>query len=196
MLSANETHLPILVCALTSLSDTFSCFYGSECTAQFLVFLTELTVDAYGEERQVICIFHDLKGYDAIFLQHQLLKEGRRMDMVCVGTKVLAFRVGCITFQDSFCFLPMSLVSFTSTFGPTELKKGFFPHLFNTLDHQDYVGCLPDISFYDPEDMLLSKKKEFETWYASQVEKEVVFNLKYDLVVYCKSDVALLKAGC
>lgn len=50
MLSANETHLPILVCALTSLSDTFSCFYGSECTAQFLVFLTELTVDAYGEE--------------------------------------------------------------------------------------------------------------------------------------------------
>lgn len=44
--------------------------------------------------------------------------------------------------------------------------------------------------------MLLSKKKEFETWYASQVEKEVVFNLKYDLVVYCESDVALLKAGC
>ena len=44
-------------------------------------------------------------------------------DMVCVGAKVLSFRVGCITFKDSFCFLPMYLASFASTFGPTELKK-------------------------------------------------------------------------
>ena len=161
MLSADKTHLPILVCALTSLSDTFSCFYGSECTAHFLAFLTELTVDAYGEDRQVICIFHNLKGYDAVFLKHQLLKEDRRMeDMVCVGTKVLSFRVGCITFKDSFCFLPMSLASFTSTFGPTELKKGFFPHLFNTLDHQEYLGCFPEISSYDPEGMSLSLRRK------------------------------------
>lgn len=60
ILSADMTHLPILVYALTSLSDTFSCFYGSECTAQFLAFLTELTVNAY----------YNLKGYDAVFLQH------------------------------------------------------------------------------------------------------------------------------
>ena len=50
-------------------------------------------------------------------------------------------------------------------------KKGFFPRLYNTLDHQEYLGCFPDISSYDPEGMSLSKKKEFETWYASQVEE-------------------------
>ena len=57
MLSTDKTHLPILVCALTSLSDTFSCFYGSECTAHFLVFLTELTVDAYGEDARLFASF-------------------------------------------------------------------------------------------------------------------------------------------
>ena len=42
--------------------------------------------------------------------------------------------------------------------------------------------------------MSASKKKEFETWYASQ--EGVVFHLKQDLVAFWKSDVALLKAGC
>ena len=79
-----------------------------------------------------------------MFLQHQLVKEERKIeDIIAIGTKWLSFKVGQITFKDSFSFLPMSLSAFTSTFGLTELKKGFFPHLFHTPDHQDYVGALP-----------------------------------------------------
>lgn len=111
-------------------------------------------MNEYGEERPVICIFHNLKGYASVFLQHQLLNEARPIeDIVSVGTKYLSFQVKPIPFEDSFCFLPMALSSFTSTFGLDELKKGFFPHLFNTQDHQDYVGRIPDISYYDPEGM-------------------------------------------
>ena len=68
MLSANKTLVPILVCALTSLSKTFSCFYGSECTAELLAFLIDLAVNEFGEERKVICIFNNLEGHDAVFL--------------------------------------------------------------------------------------------------------------------------------
>ena len=95
MLFPDKIHLPILVCAATSLSDTIYSFYGSDCTADFLAFLTLLTVNEYGEDRDVICIFHNLKGYDSVFLQHQLKREGRHMeDMVKMGTKVLSFVVG------------------------------------------------------------------------------------------------------
>ena len=165
MLAPNKTHLPILVCAATSVSDTIHYFCGSECTADFLALLTKLTVNEYGEERPVICISHNLKGYDSVFLQHQLLNEARRIeDIVSVGTKYLSFQVKPISFKDSFCFLPMALSSFTSTLGLNELNKGFFPHLFNTQDHQDYVGPIPDISYYDPEGMSSKKKQEFKTW--------------------------------
>ena len=75
-------------------------------------------------------------------------------------------------------------------------KKGFFPHLFNMQDHQEYVGPILDIVYYDPEGMSAKKRQEFETWYATQLQEEVNFNLKEELIAYCKSDVALLKAGC
>ena len=103
---------------------------------------------------------------------------------------------GDLKFIDSLCFIPAPLASFPTTFGLTELKKGFFPHLFNTAANQEYVGPIPPAAMYDPEGMSKSKKKEFETWYADQVRNEVSFNLKEEMEAYCVSDVKLLKAGC
>ena len=50
---------------------------------------------------------------------------------------------GAITFKNSFCFLPFSLASFPRAFELVDLKKGFFPHLFNTPENQSYVGPIP-----------------------------------------------------
>lgn len=44
--------------------------------------------------------------------------------------------------------------------------------------------------------MMSSKKEELQTWHAEQVRRNVVFDFKQEIVEYCKSDVALLKAGC
>ena len=133
----------------------------------------------------------------SMFLQHQLVKEERKIkDIITIVTKWLSFKVGQITFKDLFSFLPMSLSAFTSTFGLTVLKKGFFPHLFHTPNHQDYVGALPAASYYDPESMSNSKKEEFQVWYEEQVKKRDPFDLKQELIAYCQSDVTLLEAGC
>ena len=47
----------------------------------------------------------------------------------------------------------MALACFPKTFGLTELKKGWFPHHFNTTANQTYVGKIPDKKFYDPDGM-------------------------------------------
>ena len=60
-------------------------------------------------------------------------------------------KTGPITFKDSFCFLPFSLASFPKAFELVDLKKGFFPHLFNTPENQSYVGLIP------PSDKLVSR---------------------------------------
>lgn len=90
----------------------------------------------------------------------------------------------------------MTECSSSNTFGLTELKKGFFPHLFNTQLNQDYVGPMPPASDFDPEGMSTKKKTEFETWYADQIRREYLFNLRREMEEYCASDVKLLKAGC
>ena len=50
----------------------------------------------------------------------------------------------------------MSLAKFPKTFGQTELCKGYFPHLFNKEENQDYVGPIPcqadyGVNFMKPE---------------------------------------------
>ena len=140
-------------------------------------------------------IFHNFKGYDGMFvLQHLYATHREVEDQICVGTKVLSLRSGNLTFKDSLCLLPFSLASFPATFGLEELRKGFFPHLFNTLENQEYVGPIPEESFYDPDGMTVRKKDEFQRWHAQKVAEEYVFKLCHEMKEYCISDVKLLKA--
>ena len=74
-----------------------------------------------------------------------------------------------IRFIDSLSFFQMPLSAFPKTFGIEELKKGYFPHLFNTPDNQEYVGPLPDMKYYMPETMSVSGRKAFETWHSEQL---------------------------
>ena len=101
-----------------------------------------------------------------------------------------------IRFIDSLSFFQMPLSAFPKTFGLTELKKGYFLHLFNIPENQEYVGSIPEKHYYMPESMSVSGRKNFEKWYDEQVAKNVEFDFQNELVEYCESDVKLLKQGC
>ena len=58
------------------------------------------------------------------------------------------------------------------------------------------MGRIPDLEFYDPDGMMAKKKDELTRWHADQVRRNVPFHFKQEMIDYCKSDVALLKAGC
>ncbi|CAH3192185.1 unnamed protein product [Porites evermanni] len=168
MQNAEGVFVANLLCYSSSEEATIHVLDGEDCALQFLRDLDDLTeVPDSESERNILVVFHNLKGLTA-----------------------------SVKFIDSLCFLPMPLASFPSTFNLTELKKGFFPHLFNTPDHQQYVGRIPDLEFYDPEGMMAKKKDELTRWHADQVRRNVRFDFRQEMIDYCKSDVALLKAGC
>ena len=171
---------------------------GQECTLQFLQELDDLADIPDGDrEREIIIVFHNFKGFDSVFILNELYQQQREVtEQLTVGAKVLSFRSGPLKFIDSISFLPMPLASFSQTFNITELKKGFFPHLFNLPHHQNYVGRIPDIEFYDPDGMMPKKKEELLHWHSEQVARNVTFHFKKEMIAYCQSDVALLKAGC
>lgn len=187
---------PILICAEEDEDETLS-FYGANCTEEFMNHLDDLTVDEHGDERKVICIFHNFKGYDGMFILKHLYDTHRTVEnQICIGTKVLSLSTGDITFKDSLCFLAFPLLQFPSTFGIEELTKGFFPHKFNTEANQDYEGPMPPQEDYDPAGMTTKTKKVFEKWYSDKVEEDYLLDLKNETEQYCISDVKLLKAGC
>ena len=198
MQNAEGVFVANLLCYSSSEETTIHVLDGEDCALQFLRELDDLTdiPDSEGE-REILLVFHNLKGFDGMFILHELYQQqGDVADQLTVGVKVLSFKSGAVKFIDSLCFLPMPRAPFPSTFNLTELKKGFFPHLFNTPDHQQYVGRIPDLEFYDPDGMMAKKKDELTRWHADQVRRNVPFHFKQEMIDYCKSDVALLKAGC
>ena len=197
MTDAEGNQTPILLCAETDEDDTTETFYGTERTTEFFDWLQEIVVDQDGDDRNVIAIFHNLKGYDGMFLlQRCYAKHLEVKDQITLGTKILSFKSDRIKFKDTLCFLPFPLANFPATFGINELCKGFFPHKFNTLENQNYEGPMPAAHYYDPEGMSAKKKAEFERWYAEKVAANYHFVMQQEMKAYCISDVKLLKAGC
>ena len=188
---------PIMVCAETKDCDDTAVFYGKECTKDLFNFLDNLTITSDEGERKVIVLFHNFQRYDSISIRQYLYCFHQEVtNQITVGAKVWSLTSGNLVFKGSLCFLPFPLSAFPSTFALTELKKGFFPHLFNTIQNQEYGGLMPPKECYHPDGMSQKKKAEFEEWYHQQVARNHLFNLRNEMEDYCISDIKLLKAGC
>lgn len=89
---------------------------------------------------------------------------------------------------DSINFLPMAFAKLPEIFGFSELKKGYFPHLYNRRENQDMVlSRLPNIHYYTPGGMKPEDGQSFMTWYNEH--KDDRFNFQTELLDYCRSDV-------
>ena len=143
----------------------------------------------------VICIAHNLKGYDAYFILQYLYENKILPDIILNGAKVMSIEVPevNIKFIDSLNFLAMPLSMFPKAFGLTQLSKGYFPHLFNTEANQTYVGEIPDVKYYDPDGMRPEEKSKFLLWHEEQRKQKVVFDMQKEMVKYCRSDVEILR---
>ena len=59
---------PILLCLEDDESEDTLSFYGKSCVASMFEHLDSLTIDEYGNERRVIMVFHNFKGYNGMFV--------------------------------------------------------------------------------------------------------------------------------
>ena len=111
------------------------------------------------QHKDFTVIAHNARGYDSYFIYDYLIANSHTPDPVIFsGSKIMYMRVSTggmnIRLLDSLNFLPMPLAQLPKSFGLEELKKGFFPHFFNTPDNQeDILLNLPDMKYYDPDSM-------------------------------------------
>ena len=188
-------HVANLVCAETDQSDEQFTFKGDKCLEQFLAF-----VHGIANQKNVsktIVVAHNFKGYDGYMVMEELYRQhATNLEMIVNGAKLLMVELPRVKFIDSMNFFPMALSNFPKTFGLKELRKGFFPHFFNTIQNQTYVGPMPSVEYYDPDGMSPSRRDEFMTWHTARVTEQHVFDFAHELLTYCQSDVRLLKEGC
>lgn len=110
------------------------------------------------------------------------------------GTKIISMALDNLKIIDSLNFLPMGVAALPKAFGLTELKKGYFPHLFNRSENEAYVGPMPPVHAYSPDTMKVEAREEFMEWYDEH--KNSVFDFRKEIVEYCVSDVEILTQAC
>ena len=88
-------------------------------------------------------------------------------EVIMRSAKILSLFVEMfnIKFIDSLTFIPMRLADFPKTFGIDELAKGYFPHLFNKKENENYVGPIPPSPYYNPNGMSPKEKEKFLEWH-------------------------------
>tara|TARA_R110001632_G_scaffold135512_1_gene250994 strand:- start:27 stop:3587 length:3561 start_codon:yes stop_codon:yes gene_type:complete len=142
-------------------------------------------------------IAHNGKGYDYQFIMKWIYnKTSYKPFVIYAGSKIMTFSINenlNIRFVDSVNFLAMPLECFPKTFGIKELKKGFYPHLFNTDENFNYIGEIPDEDDFCCDNFKINKRNEFKIWWEDKVNSDYIWNNKKELIEYCISDVDILR---
>jgi len=97
-------------------------------------------------------------------------------------------------FLGSVSFLPCPLGKLPESFSLTAFKS-WYPHYFNTEDNLQYIGPIPDVSFYGVNQICEEERREFLAWYESK-KSESTFNNRRILETYSQDDVTILRQAC
>jgi hypothetical protein len=121
-----------------------------------------------------IFIAHNGSGYDTRLVYSYVCNALNEWEIktIMTGCKIMELSLqGKTKFRDSLLHLPGSLAALASKKGfNLNVEKGYFPHLFNSIENQNYIGPIPDEGYFD---MTFAAKdataiKEFKDWYREQ----------------------------
>lgn len=143
---------------------------------------------------------HNFQGYDGRlffdFLTHDIGIVP--LSMIRTGGKILKLVLKnpetdtMIIFQDSLCHIPSSLANMPKMFGldTSIIKKGFFPYMFNLYENQNYIGSIPEQSYFNVTK--IKNRAAFDSWYTTYHNEHDVYDFKKEMIEYCENDVLIL----
>jgi G:T-mismatch repair DNA endonuclease (very short patch repair protein) len=186
----NRQHIPNLAVAQYFDGQEFVFNHGDNTLIIFCQWLLNRAHQGY------TFLAHNMKGYDGMFILQYCYSNNLTPFVIYNGSKAIFISIPQLNIKliDSFSFIASPLSDFPGMFGLTETKKGFFPHLFNTLANQNYIGPYPDVNYYEPNRMSIKKREEFFKWYESV--KDQPFDFQKEFLEYCRSDVDILRRSC
>ena len=167
-------------------------FQGKDTVKDFCQWLFTL------EHKHCIVVAHNFQGYDGYFIKDFLIQNAIHYEIIYRGAKSLSINVPLfnIKFIDSINFIPMALAKFPKTFGQDELCKGYFPHMFNKDENQNYVGPIPCQNDYGVNFMKPGEREAFMAWHDEQVANNYRYDFREEIIKYCRSDVDILRKCC
>ena len=155
----------------------------------FIDYFTITNNDGYN-----YCLAHNSSGYDSRLLFEVASKfMNVPPEPIFKGTKFMQLKLKNAVFQDTMLHLKDSLKTLGESF-KLKTVKGYFPHLFSTLEHLEYDGEIPSIDNFDLTYSCKTEKefKDFLKWHADWEESNHKWNYREQRKLYCQNDVRML----
>ncbi|KAI2645089.1 putative DNA polymerase [Labeo rohita] len=155
----NGKHVANFVCAITYAGEEFVA-EGPDCVQRLI---KKFRRPRY---RNFTWIAHNASGFDNFILLEYFTRMGIAPKITMQGCRLIfmyddAFKQ---RFIDSYSFIPMRLANTPAAFNLPNAEKGYFPHHFNRIENDSYVGPYPAKDFYGYATMSNKDRAEFDEW--------------------------------
>ena len=147
---------------------------------------------------EIVCMAHNSRAFDSQFILKELAESSEHgsPSVILSGRNITLLKYGRTKFIDSINYFQLKLSALPATFGmPASAKKGYFPHLFNTVEDAHYIGPLPLAAFYGLGTMSVADRGAFPDWHEN-TRPGYVFDFQKDIAEYCILDVEILRCAC
>ena len=139
-----------------------------------------------------VAIAHNAKAFDLYFILNRTIMLKWKPENIMNGQKIMCLEMEHLSFSDSVSFLPCPLRNLSEAFGLTACKS-WYSNYFNTEENLDYVGPIPDVSYYGVNEMGEEERMEFLARCESQ---ETIFDNRRVLESYCQEDFTIVREAC
>lgn len=141
-------------------------FFRDDVVHNFMVYLGDIN----GKFTRLIILAHNSQKYDGHFLLkymyiHSDTWKLNEESLIIAGSKIMCINVGRYKFIDSLNFFNVALAKLPKMFSLENNSKGHYPHMFNTYENLDYVGEMPDLKYYWPDNLNPSEREKLIKWY-------------------------------
>jgi len=142
---------------------------------------------------KIVAIAHNAKAFDLQFILNRAIFLKWKPKLIVNGLKIICMTMEHLTFIYSISCMPCSLRKLSEAFGLTAAKS-WYPHYFYTNENMNYVGEIPDVSYYGADAMSAKGRAEFLSWYEGQ--RSEGFDNRNALEPYCQDDLTVLRQVC
>jgi len=137
---------------------------------------------------------HNSSGYDSRLLFETACRYMKAPpEPIFKGTRLMRLTLQKCVFQDTYMHLTDSLKNLGEGY-KISTTKGWFPHLFSTLEHLEHNGKIPAKEYFDLTFSCKTKEEfdDFNVWWQEWYDSGRVWNYREQRRLYCRNDVVML----
>jgi len=99
-----------------------------------------------------VAIAHNAKAFDLQFILNRAIIFKWKPELIMSGLKIMCMKMEQLVILDSVSFFPCALRKLPEAFG-LSASKSWYPHYFHIWENLNYVGPVPDMTYYGVDEM-------------------------------------------